>query len=658
MSTANKLLQAASGAAGGDRVYVEDVFSTNLYAGNSSSQTITTGINASDNEALFWAKCRDAALSHRLADTVRGINKVLICNDSAGEATSGDFTSASSTGITVNYNSGNINQSGNEDVLWSFRKQAGFFDIVTYTGNGSHGHLINHDLGCIPGMIWIKRTDTGEDWMVYHIAMDASTPEQYSMKLNSSASRTSGFMYDGSGHTAPTATQVNLSSAGQVNQNGGTFVMYLFAAGTDSASQIFGEYGDEAIVKCGAFEYTGGQDIDLGFEPQWIIYKNASGSSTSYWGITDMMRGWTGVTDSHSYYVRANANNAESDNGVFKLKENGFRNAGGFSGGDRIIYTAIRRPMKPPETGTAIFTPVTNAGTSAAKSLTSTARVVDLAFLRRREGEDWVWSDRLAVGEGRKIRTNRDTTVENDPQGVKEFDKSFGITIGDNSDANGSGYNYIYYMITRAAKFFDVVSYIGNGSSNRSITHNLGATPEFMVIKKLYGTNDNWVTYDASTGATKYMRFNTNAQPATTSGIWNNTAPTASVFTVDGTGGRSEVNTSNHNYAAYLFATVAGVSKIGSYTGTGSDINVDCGFSAGARFVLIKRNNDAGNWFVYDSVRGINAVADPYILLNSNSAEDSSNDDIDPLSSGFTIPSGSNVNTNGGTYIFLAIAQR
>lgn len=105
-----------------------------------------------------------------------------------------------------------------------------------------------------------------------------------------------------------------------------------------------------------------------------------------------------------------------------------------------------------------------------------------------------------------------------------------------------------------------------------------------------------------------------------------------------------------------MFATVAGVSKIGSYTGTGSDINVDCGFSAGARFVLIKRNNDAGNWFVYDSVRGINAGADPYILLNSNSAEDSSNDDIDPLSSGFTIPSGSNVNTNGGTYIFLAIA--
>ena len=122
------------------------------------------------------------------------------------------------------------------------------------------------------------------------------------------------------------------------------------------------------------------------------------------------------------------------------------------------------------------------------------------------------------------------------------------------------------------------------------------------------------------------------------------------------TGNYGNVNGSGTKYIAYFFATVAGISKVGLYTGTGSSINVDCGFSAGARFVFIKRTDDNGNWFLYDSHRGISAGADPYILLNTNSAQDSSSDDIDPLSSGFSIPSGSNVNTNGANYIFLAIA--
>ena len=75
--------------------------------------------------------------------------------------------------------------------------------------------------------------------------------------------------------------------------------------------------------------------------------------------------------------------------------------------------------------------------------------------------------------------------------------------------------------------------------------------------------------------------------------IWSNTTPTASVFSLgnQGGGGTYRINGSGSTYIAYLFATVAGISKIGSYTGTGSDLNVDCGFSAGAKFVLIKRTD-------------------------------------------------------------------
>jgi hypothetical protein len=83
----------------------------------------------------------------------------------------------------------------------------------------------------------------------------------------------------------------------------------------------------------------------------------------------------------------------------------------------------------------------------------------------------------------------------------------------------------------------------------------------------------------------------------------------------------NQKQTAQATYIAYLFATLAGVSKVGSYTGTGADLNVDCGFSAGARFILIKRTDSTGDWYVYDSLRGIVAGNDPYLLLNSTAAE-------------------------------------
>ena len=137
--------------------------------------------------------------------------------------------------------------------------------------------------------------------------------------------------------------------------------------------------------------------------------------------------------------------------------------------------------------------------------------------------------------------------------------------------------------------------------------------------------------------------------------FFNDTAPTSSVFTV---GDRAEVNGS-YNYIAFLFATVAGVSKVGTYSGTGNDINVDCGFTSGARFILIKRTDSSGDWYVWDSARGIVDGNDPYMLYGPGAAVEVTNTDyIDPLSSGFTITSGapSDLNTNGGTYLFLAIA--
>ncbi len=107
-----------------------------------------------------------------------------------------------------------------------------------------------------------------------------------------------------------------------------------------------------------------------------------------------------------------------------------------------------------------------------------------------------------------------------------------------------------------------------------------------------------------------------------------------------------------------MFASLDGISKVGTYSGTGNNVDVDCGFTAGARFVLIKRTDSSGDWYVWDTVRGIVAGDDPYLLLNSTAAEVTSTDYIDPLNSGFTVTSSAPaaLNASGNTYLFLAIA--
>jgi hypothetical protein len=132
-------------------------------------------------------------------------------------------------------------------------------------------------------------------------------------------------------------------------------------------------------------------------------------------------------------------------------------------------------------------------------------------------------------------------------------------------------------------------------------------------------------------------------------------SPTTSTFTL---ASAYDVNGSGQNFVAYLFATAAGVSKVGSYTGTGTTLQINCGFTGGARFVLIKRTDSTGDWYVWDSARGIIAGNDPYLLLNSTAVEVTNTDYVDTYSAGFEISSTAPaaINASAGSFIFLAIA--
>jgi len=126
-------------------------------------------------------------------------------------------------------------------------------------------------------------------------------------------------------------------------------------------------------------------------------------------------------------------------------------------------------------------------------------------------------------------------------------------------------------------------------------------------------------------------------------------------FTINTAGTSS--NASGQNYIAYLFASLDGVSKVGSYTGNGSSQTINAGFTTGARFILIKRTDSTGDWYVWDSLRGIVTGNDPHLSLNTTTAE-VSDDSIDPDSSGFIVNqiSATNINVSSAAYIYYAVA--
>jgi hypothetical protein len=216
-----------------------------------------------------------------------------------------------------------------------------------------------------------------------------------------------------------------------------------------------------------------------------------------------------------------------------------------------------------------------------------------------------------------------------------------------------SGVQSITYNLRRAPGFFDVVCYTGNGST-QNVTHNLGVVPELMIIKERNGSTD-WRVYIGSQGNQWTSYLNLTYQGDSGTSTWNSTTPTASVFSL---GVGNSTNGAGDTYVNYLFASCPGVSKVGSYTGNGSSQTINCGFTGGSRFVLIKRTNASGDWVVFDSARGIVAGNDPALYLNSSAAEVTTIDAVDTDNSGFIVNQDAtlNLNVNAATYIFLAIA--
>ena len=661
------VMQGAAGAGGGDTAkYVEEVFSTNLTDGDEThleaDNKVINGIDLDGKGGMVWSKCRsDTAQDHAIHDTERGVNKFLNANSTTDETDAGALASSLHTLASFNGDGFTVGQDGyykvtnweDEYVHWSFRKAPGFFDVVKFDGNASGGmspRAVAHDLGCKPGCIFFKNLDSSLDWVVYHKSL--SDPSDVALTLNEDWAESNALFF---GDTDPTSTHFYVGDHDGTNKNGDNIIAYLFADGDEAAAQIFGDDGDESIIKCGSYPgtNTGGlQTVDVGFEPQFVLIKNTT-TTTYNWLMLDSMRGAADDGNDQKILAPNLANAENSDNVRLFITNNGFgwrdQTGDNISGsGNTFIYMAIRRgPMKTPEDATKVFAIDTKAGTSPNPPTYTSGFPVDWS-LKRDHNATHNWQSRARLTGTEEMYTDLTTAGSAQSSTTVTFDQMKGV--GTNTSVDTASHNW---MFKRAPGFFDMVCYEGTGSAHTEV-HNLGVVPEMMIIK-CRDADEHWAVYHKDlTSAGHYVWLDENEDEDTNSSWLDSTDPTSSVFTVGSSSNIS--NGGSETYVAYLFASCPGVSSVGTFTvvNGGSNIDVDCGFTAGARFVMIKRYDGSGNWMIFDTPRVINAdgTNDPYLKADGAGAEVTGNDYINPLTSGFQ----ANSDLPSGDFIYLAIA--
>ncbi len=639
-----KLLGATAGA---EFLAVEEVFQSWLYTGNGSTQTITNGIDLAGEGGLVWTKRRNDILSHQLFDTLRGVNVQLSTDVTNGNTTvTNRLNSFNVDGFTLGGGASGPNVSSNTYASWTFRKAPRFFDVVTYTGDGVAGRTIVHDLGVEPGCIIVKATSAADNWQVYHRSNTAAPATDYLVLNSTAATADNNTRWN---DTLPTSTVFSLGTDSSVNTNGATYVAYLFA------HDPLGPSGDgsDGLIACGSYQGNGsttGPVINLGWEPQWLLVKRFDGLGD--WNLLDNMRGF--VVGGADAELNPNNSNAEGATLTFvSPTATGFQlnttDAGYNASANGYIYIAIRRgPMREPTVGTQVFAPAAQTGFAFVTS----GFPVDFALYRVRANAGPVVAQSRLTGGTQYLYTAR-TSAEGNVPISNPFDYNNGFR-----DYFLGGSAAFYELFRRAPGFFDVVAYTGNGVAGRTVSHNLGVAPEMIIVKTRSGTTSWNVLH--TIGASQYdvmflNTFSNNTSISYSTSGRLSAQPTQTSFFI---GSEPQVNASGGTFIAYLFASMPGISKVGSYTGNGSSQTINCAFTTGARFVLIKRKDNSGDWYVWDTARGIVSGNDPRISLNAETAEVTSDDTIDPDSTGFIVNqvAATNVNVNAATYIYFAVS--
>jgi len=326
-----------------------------------------------------------------------------------------------------------------------------------------------------------------------------------------------------------------------------------------------------------------------------------------------------------------------------------------------MAYTTINN-------GSLFMNPKLYTGNGSTNAITGVGFQPDFTWIKNRSQSNTNHRLTDAVrGVTKEIYSDLTAAEATNTNGLTAFG-SDGFTVGSNGDYNGNGNNIVSWnwkangagsantdgsinstVSANTTSGFSIVSYTGTGA-NATVGHGLGSLCKFIIIKRLNSTND-WESGSTALGWDKHLYFNTGAAN-TSSNRWQSTAPTNSVFYLGAADGN---NASSSPLIAYCFAEKQGYSKFGSYTGNGNADGtfVYTGFKPA--FVMTKRTDGTGGWFMQDDKRlGYNYAN--YRLFADDSSAESTASRIDLLSNGFKCRDNDG-NGNGFSYIYMAFAE-
>jgi len=560
------------------------------------------------------------------------------------------IVSVSNTGYTLGANP-TVNTNAATYASWSFANDPGAFNVVTYTGNGAATQTIPHSLTVAPVMSIIKCISAASDWPV-------STATN-SLLLDTNAANNIGILSGSTTiATGSTPETVCISVDGTsvyVTNNGST--------GTSGVSAYTRNTSTGTLTLLTSYT-TGANPFGLCISADGKTVYVTNSASTGASGVSAYTRNTsTGILTLLASYTTGSAPSnmcISADGASVYVSNNASSTVSMFS---RNISTGALTPLGTPTIaatspqgmcispdGTSVYVTNSLSGSNGYSALAVFTRNTSTGMLTSggTMTAGWTAINVCISSDGAYVYVSN---YSGNSISIFSRNTNTGVltasgTVGNSGNPYGiciSADGLSVYLSTRngltVSEFSrntltGALSAIGSINSG-SYLHGICISADGTSVYTVANNNNNIAEYQRSVPVVSI--------------------PTATTFTVN-----NAYNTSAATYVAYLFASLPNTSSVGSYTGDGTSSQIiNCGFSSGSRYIMIKRTDTAGDWYVWDSVRGINATGNsPHLSMNTTAAEVTTDASVLPNTTGFAVSQvvATNINVTAGNYIYIAFA--
>ena len=315
------------------------------------------------------------------------------------------------------------------------------------------------------------------------------------------------------------------------------------------------------------------------------------------------------------------------------------------------------------------FNVVTWSGNGSSQSITGVGFQPDAAWIKNRSTTASQLMFDSTRGATNFVSPTDSAAQQSNVQTLTSFD-SDGFSLGNHADVHGSGSDYVAWcwkanggttssnsdgainttLQVSEAGYFSIIRYNGNYTQGTTLGHGMGNEPGVGWIGRTSHSENRRSFWQISGTAGTPYQVTTDSPSGTTPAEANSFFPSNATSSVVNYGNDPSINyTSGYQYIFYLFASVATFTNFGTYSGNGGTQAITTGFAP--RLIWIQRQDAAGNWQIYDSVRG-----NTKILMMNNSQAEITDTRLTFDSNGFTLNATAVSNGSGSTFWYCAWA--